>query len=82
MTGNKPKYARLPFLRLKWASRTLFKAEEFLREIDPMPWYRAITGLVPHLGIEDPEVQQKMGEETALRMLCRIVPNLANAANM
>jgi hypothetical protein len=53
-----------------------------LREIDPMPWYRAITGLAPHLGIEDPEVQQKMGDETALRMLCRIVPNLANAANM
>ena len=59
-----------------------YVAEEFLREIDPMPWYRAITGLAPHLGIEDPEVQQKMGEETALRMLCRIVPNLANAANM
>ena len=59
-----------------------YVSEEFLREIDPMPWYRAITGLAPHLGIEDPEVQQKMGEETALRMLCRIVPNLANAANM
>jgi hypothetical protein len=59
-----------------------YVAEEFLREIDPMPLYRAITGLAPHLGIEDPEVQQKMGEETALRMLCRIVPNLANAANM
>ena len=59
-----------------------YVAEEFLREIDPMPWYRAITGLVPHLWIEDPEVQQKMGEETALRMLCRIVPKLSNAANI
>jgi hypothetical protein len=59
-----------------------YVAEEFLREIDSMPWYRAITGLAPHLGIEDPEVQQNMGEETALRMLCRIFPNLANAANM
>ena len=57
-------------------------SEKFLRKIDPMPWYRAITGLAPHLEIEDPEVQQKMGEETALRMLYRIVPNLANAANM
>ena len=59
-----------------------YVAEEFLREIDPMPWYRAITGLVPHLWIEGPEVQQKMGEETALRMLCRIVPKLSNAANI
>ena len=59
-----------------------YVSEEFLREIDPMPWYRAITGLAPHLGIEDPAVQQKMGEETALRMLSRIIPNLASAANM
>ena len=28
-----------------------YVSEEFLREIDPMPWYRAITGLAPHLGI-------------------------------
>ena len=40
------------------------------------------NGSGPASGDEDPEVQQKMAEETALRMLCRIVPNLANAANM
>ena len=54
---------------------------EILREIDPMPWYRAITGLAPHLGIEDPGCN-KNGRRNGLRMLCRIVPNLANAANM
>ena len=59
-----------------------YVAEEFLREIDPMPWYRAIIGLAPHLGIEDSEIQTKIGEETALRVLCRILPELKNAANM
>jgi hypothetical protein len=28
-----------------------YVSEEFLREIDPMPWYRAITGLAPHLAM-------------------------------
>jgi hypothetical protein len=59
-----------------------YVAEEFLREIDPMPWYRAIIGLAPHLRVEDSEIQTKMGEETALRVLCHILPELKNAANM
>ena len=59
-----------------------YVAEEFLRKIDPMPWYLAIIGLAPHLGIEDSDIQTKMGEETALRVLCHILPKPKNAANM
>ena len=59
-----------------------YVVEAFLREINPMPWYNAIINIAPHVGIEDQEVQQKMGEETALRMLCKSHLGLAQAANL
>ena len=52
-----------------------YVAEEFLREIDPMPWYRAITGLVPLFGLRTQRFNKKWAKKRPCACCAVLFPN-------